>query len=150
MNKIITALVLLLGSICFLCEVGAAEVWVARYNGPGNSYDWPYAIATDKMGNVYVTGGSIGQGTEWDFATIKYDTLRDNRIRGQVRNCTVSWNARILPFINQLSVASHRLSLEYYNATMENQLNRDDIMAEFAGGTATGFILDGQEFGRRG
>jgi hypothetical protein len=46
--------------------------WVRRYNGPINASDWPSAIAVDGYGNVYVTGGSPGEGSDNDFATIKY------------------------------------------------------------------------------
>ncbi|MDJ0763518.1 MAG: NosD domain-containing protein [Myxococcota bacterium] len=52
----------------------AEEQWVARYNGPGNGSDGAQALTVDGMGNVYVTGSSVGLGTETDFATIKYDT----------------------------------------------------------------------------
>ena len=82
------------------------EVWVATYdgpsypgdtvtdtldgdssipttNGPDNGCDYAYAMALDKSGNIYVTGGSFGIETRYDFATIKYsqeDTPPGNRV----------------------------------------------------------------------
>ncbi len=49
------------------------ELWIARYDGPGNGSDVPQAVASDAAGNVYVTGSSQGLGTGSDFATVKYD-----------------------------------------------------------------------------
>src|ERR1044071_6147190 len=49
------------------------QQWAQRYNGPGNDYDAPYGIALDSSGNVYVTGSSTGDGTGFDYTTIKYN-----------------------------------------------------------------------------
>jgi uncharacterized delta-60 repeat protein len=49
-------------------------LWTRKYNGPGNGYDFPYAIAVDGQANVYITGESQGSGTDADWATIKYNT----------------------------------------------------------------------------
>ncbi len=54
-------------------DSSGAQQWAARYNGVGNSDDYPYALAVDGSGNSYVTGFSGGSGTFYDFATIKYD-----------------------------------------------------------------------------
>ena len=49
------------------------ELWVRRYDGPANSLDRPASLALDGMGNPCVTGRSIGLGTAYDYATVKYD-----------------------------------------------------------------------------
>jgi hypothetical protein len=50
------------------------EVWVDRYNGPGNGDDKAPAIAVYGCDDVYVTGISYGGSeTNYDYATIKYD-----------------------------------------------------------------------------
>ena len=51
--------------------------------GPENDCDYAYAMALDRLGNIYVTGGSFGNGTRYDYATIKYsqeDTPPGNRV----------------------------------------------------------------------
>lgn len=50
------------------------QQWVKRYNGTGNGIDQASSIAIDNSGNVYVTGFSRGNGTDFDYATIKYNS----------------------------------------------------------------------------
>ena len=49
-----------------------SELWVERYNPPGNGDDRACGIAVDGSGNVYVTGAIHVSGPFEDYATIKY------------------------------------------------------------------------------
>ena len=51
------------------------QLWAKRYNGMGNHTDYPSDLGLDQSGNVYVTGGSIGNSDPTDtmYATVKYD-----------------------------------------------------------------------------
>src|SRR5574341_1204041 len=75
MKKLTFLLAVLLYHLPVLAQVDTA--WVRRYNGPGNSSDYPHALAVDDSGNVYVTGQSAGSGTSYDYATIKYSPSGD-------------------------------------------------------------------------
>lgn len=53
-------------------DPGGVRQWVRRYKGPGHNHDGATAIAIDDSAYIYVTGWSLGSGTNFDFATIKY------------------------------------------------------------------------------
>lgn len=50
------------------------QVWVARYNGPGNGYDEAIHIAVDAYDYIYVMGSVTGLGTMGDYAVVKYNS----------------------------------------------------------------------------
>ncbi len=54
-------------------DSNGVQKWVARYNGPANSYDKAWDLKLDNQGNVYVTGESGGAGGNYDYCTIKYN-----------------------------------------------------------------------------
>jgi hypothetical protein len=54
-------------------------VWVRRYDGLGHMGDGASAIAVNGQGDVYVTGGSTGSGTDLDYATVKYNSTGDTQ-----------------------------------------------------------------------
>jgi hypothetical protein len=55
-------------------SAAGAALWTNLFNGTGNNDDIPSALEVDASGNVYVTGDSIGSGSGYDYATIKYST----------------------------------------------------------------------------
>jgi uncharacterized delta-60 repeat protein len=59
-------------------NTSGVQQWVRTYNGPGNTHDQSYSLALDNSGNIYITGGSFGNGTERDFCTIKYNSNGDS------------------------------------------------------------------------
>ena len=57
------------------------QQWVAIYDGPAGNTDYPYAIAADNAGYVYVTGSCfVGGAVNTDFCTIKYDATTGDTV----------------------------------------------------------------------
>lgn len=50
------------------------ESRLIRHNKPASSPDFAQALFVDLSGNVYVTGYSYTSETDYDYATIKYDS----------------------------------------------------------------------------
>ena len=51
-----------------------AMVWVVRYDGLGKGDDYGNALGLSGNGRtVFITGGSVGRGGDWDYATVAYD-----------------------------------------------------------------------------
>ncbi len=50
------------------------QQWVRSYNGYSTNNDRGNGIKVSPEGYVYVTGGSEGDSTDWDYITVKYDT----------------------------------------------------------------------------
>lgn len=63
-------------------DANGQEIWTSLYNGPStpelgayySSDDKACGIALDASGSVYVSGTSLGSGTGYDYATVKYDS----------------------------------------------------------------------------
>jgi len=47
--------------------------WDINYDSPFNNQDSPADMEVDQFGNTYVTGISIGNGTMYDFCTVKFN-----------------------------------------------------------------------------
>ena len=70
----------------------------ATGDGAGHTLDNPYDIAVDGAGNVYVTGSSVGDGSDFDYATVKYnvdgDTVWVRRYDGPANGYEHAWALR--------------------------------------------------------
>ncbi len=52
------------------------------YNGAGNSSDYANSLAVDSVGDLYVTGYSVGSSATGDIVTLKYDGATGNVVSG--------------------------------------------------------------------
>ena len=59
-----------------------SQLWVMRYDGPGNVGDFTYDLEVSPDGSaVFVTGGSVGpSGSGGDYATVAYDASTGSQL----------------------------------------------------------------------
>jgi uncharacterized delta-60 repeat protein len=60
-------------------------LWQKRYNGPANGRDEALSLFLVNNGDLFVTGGSSGDGSDFDFATVKYSPCF-GRLSGYLNN----------------------------------------------------------------
>jgi glucose dehydrogenase len=62
--------------------VDGAQLWVSRFNGPGDGNDSANSVAVSTNGSVIFVGGySTGSNTSADYATLAYDAVTGRQLR---------------------------------------------------------------------
>ncbi|MBI4243354.1 MAG: SBBP repeat-containing protein [Planctomycetes bacterium] len=98
--------------------VDGSQVWVSRYDGPGNKNDSAFDMAIDQQGFPYVTGKSWG--TSYDYLTIKYNPANGEPV----------WVARYNGPANDYDIA-HGITIDsqgYPYVTGESKATTDDYL----------------------
>ena len=65
--------------LCLKYNANGYFRWARYYNGSSDSMDIPVAVATDHNGNVYITGYSYNDSTNFDWCTIMYNSNGDEK-----------------------------------------------------------------------
>jgi alpha-tubulin suppressor-like RCC1 family protein len=99
LKKILLALAVLIWALPALGEMIVDTAWIRRYNGAANGEDHAHSMAVDALGNVYVTGYSLGNETYFDYTTIKYrpngDTAWVRRYNGTANAADVAHDVAV-------------------------------------------------------
>jgi uncharacterized delta-60 repeat protein len=118
------------------------ELWVARYNGSEDKYDYAQAIALDSTGSVYVTGYSENSSTSQDYATVKYDSA-GNQLWAAAYNGPANNNDRAC---NILVDPSDNVYVTGYSYDWYTSVDYATIMYDLAGNELWVATYDGPAY----
>lgn len=136
-----TSLILLIFCVQYITYAQVLQEWEQRYNGPGLSADISYKMCADNSGNIIITGTSFGNGTAWDYATIKYNTAgqilwiaRYNDTANNFDNATaitvdISGNVYVTGSSAESGSHYDYLTIKYSSAGVQLWLARFDLAA---------------------
>jgi outer membrane protein assembly factor BamB len=88
-----------------------AQLWVQRYNGPGNGPDEASSVVVSPAGGtVFVTGASYGATSQSDYATVAYDAatgavLWEKRYNGPANDSDYASSVAVSPDGNTVYIA---------------------------------------------
>jgi uncharacterized delta-60 repeat protein len=101
-------------------STSGAQLWAARYDGPASGDDGAAGVALDGLGSVYVTGYSMGAGSGYDYATVRYNSAG---VQQRVFRYNGSGNGNDFP----AAIAADKANAVYVTGTTASSGSGNDI-----------------------
>lgn len=140
-------------------------VWSKSQNGMAGGNDHALAIVTDDAGNVYITGESEGNSSDYDVLTIKYDSsgtklwsaryngasnLKDAGVKVKL---DASGNVYVAGYKTGTTSAKDLIAIKYnaagsqqWVASYNNTSNLNDVAASLSVDTLNNVYVTGESF----